>query len=73
MPLSVDATYENGVLKPAVPLPLQELAKVRLTIVPAEDWVQATAGMFGFRGSPEEAEYFAKDPDLDFPPPREGL
>jgi predicted DNA-binding antitoxin AbrB/MazE fold protein len=72
MPLTVEATYENGVLKPAEPLPLQERQKVRLTIEPAENWVQATAGMFGFRGSAEEAEFFAMDPELDFPPPPEG-
>lgn len=69
MSFNVEAIYENGVLKPATPLPLRDREKVRLTIEPAENWVQATAGMFGFQGSAEEAEFFAMDPELDFPPP----
>src|SRR5579864_5854148 len=32
MSFTVEATYENGVLKPAEPLPLQEAEKVRITI-----------------------------------------
>ena len=35
MPLTVEAVYENGVLKPAQPLPLQEHEKVRVTVEPA--------------------------------------
>ena len=105
MSFSVEATYENGCLKLAKPLPLEEHEKVRVTIEPergwaertagmlqwtgdfedlrrlAEDdefgirennWVQETAGILGWKGSPELAERFAMDPDLDYPPPREG-
>jgi hypothetical protein len=32
MPLTFEAIYENGVLKPAQPLPLKEHDKVRVTI-----------------------------------------
>jgi len=32
MTLTVEATYENGVLKPAQPLPLREREKVELVI-----------------------------------------
>lgn len=71
MTLTVEAIYENGVLKPVQPLPLQEHEKVRITIEPAENWVQATAGMFGWKGSAEDADFFAMDPELDFPPPPE--
>lgn len=71
MTLTVEATYENGVLKLAQPVPLKEHEKVRVMIEPAENWVQATAGMFGFKGSAAEAEFFAMDPELDFPPPPE--
>ncbi len=65
MPLTVEAIYENGVLKPTGPLPLKEHEKVRVTIEPAENWVQATAGMLGWQGSHEELEQFALDPELD--------
>lgn len=71
MPLTVDATYENGVLKPVQSLPLKEHEKVRLTIQPATSWVQETYGICGWKGSAEDAERFATDPELDFPPPPE--
>lgn len=32
MPITIDATYENGVLKPAHPLPLTENERVRVTV-----------------------------------------
>ncbi len=34
MTITVEATYEDGVLKPAQPLPLSEHEKVRLTVEP---------------------------------------
>jgi predicted DNA-binding antitoxin AbrB/MazE fold protein len=71
MPLTVDAIYENGVLKPTQPLPLQEHEKVRVTIQAAINWVQGTYGICGWKGSAAEAERFATDPELDFPPPPE--
>jgi len=45
MPLTVEATYENGFLKPAHPLPLSEQQKVQVTIEPAISRAQATAGL----------------------------
>lgn len=71
MPLTVQATYENGVLKPDRPLPLKEHERVQVTLVPKGDWVQETYGICGFRGSMEEADAFATDPELDYPPPPE--
>ena len=32
MAITVEAVYENGVLKPAQPLPLEEHEKVRITV-----------------------------------------
>jgi predicted DNA-binding antitoxin AbrB/MazE fold protein len=71
MALTIEAIYENGVLKPAQPLPLQEHEKIRITIEPRPNWVQETAGILKWTGSPEELERFAKDPELDYPPPPE--
>jgi predicted DNA-binding antitoxin AbrB/MazE fold protein len=34
MPLTIEAIYENGVLKPNQPLPLEEHEIVRITIEP---------------------------------------
>ena len=71
MPLTIEAIYENGVLRPTQPLPLNEQERVQVTIVPKTNWVQQTYGICGFKGSAEEAERFAMDPELDFPPPSE--
>ena len=69
MSLTVEAVYENGVLKPVQPLPLTEHERVRITIQSATSWVEESYGQCGWKGSAEEAERFATDPELDFPPP----
>jgi predicted DNA-binding antitoxin AbrB/MazE fold protein len=71
MSLTIEAVCENGVLKPAQPLPLREHEQVQITIARKTNWVQETYGICGWKGSADEAERFATDPDLDFPPPPE--
>ena len=71
MSITVDAIYENGVLRPAEPLPLKEHEAVRVTIQPKTNWVQETYGIIGWKGSAELAERFATDAELEFPPPPE--
>jgi predicted DNA-binding antitoxin AbrB/MazE fold protein len=71
MPITVDAIYQNGVLRPCEPLPFREQEKVSVTVEPKKNWVQETAGILGWKGSPELAERFAMDADLDYPPPPE--
>ena len=56
MSITVEATYENGVLKPDQPLPFPEKQKVRLTIDPAPSVVEATAGLLGWKGDHETLE-----------------
>jgi predicted DNA-binding antitoxin AbrB/MazE fold protein len=65
MSLTVEAVYENGVLKPAHPLPLPEHAKVQITVKTAASRVRQTAGMIGWTGSQEEADFVALSPELD--------
>jgi predicted DNA-binding antitoxin AbrB/MazE fold protein len=72
MSLTIEAVYEYGVLKPAQPLPFREHERVRITVQSATNWVEETYGLCGWKGSAEEAECFATDPELDFPPPPEG-
>jgi predicted DNA-binding antitoxin AbrB/MazE fold protein len=72
MAITVEATYENGVLKPVKPLPLKEHEKVEITIKPSSSWVQETYGILGWKGSAQDADRFALDAELDFPPPVEG-
>jgi predicted DNA-binding antitoxin AbrB/MazE fold protein len=65
MTIIVEATYENGVLKPKQPLALKEHEEVRITVHSGSTWVERTAGIMCFTGSVEEADYFALAPDLD--------
>jgi predicted DNA-binding antitoxin AbrB/MazE fold protein len=65
MAVTVEAVYEDGVLKPVQPLPFREHEKVQITVHPPSNWVQETAGMMGWTGSHEELRYFALDPELD--------
>jgi predicted DNA-binding antitoxin AbrB/MazE fold protein len=65
MPLTVEAICENGVLKPAEPLPLKEREKVRLTIEPPTNRVQETFGILGWKGDPEELRRLAVHPEFD--------
>lgn len=60
-PLVVEATYENGVLKPSHPLPLKESERVRITIETASNLVRATAGLIPCRDA-KLIEHVALDP-----------
>jgi predicted DNA-binding antitoxin AbrB/MazE fold protein len=53
MSITIDATYEDGVLKPAQPLPLSEHEKVRVTV---ESQVRAAAGAPGDSAGNDSAE-----------------
>ena len=65
MELTIEAVYENGVLKPAQPLPFQENEKVRLTVKQAVRHVRRSAGLIGWTGSQEDADLVALSPELD--------
>ena len=72
MTLTVEAIYDNGVLKPVEPLPLQEHERVLVRIQTGETPLLRAYGILGWTGSAELADYFALDPELDHPPPPEG-
>jgi predicted DNA-binding antitoxin AbrB/MazE fold protein len=65
MAITVEAFYENGVLKPVTPLPLQENEKVQVTVKRAVSRVRQTAGLIGWTGSQEDADFVALSPELD--------
>jgi predicted DNA-binding antitoxin AbrB/MazE fold protein len=69
MTITVNAVYENGTLKLASPVPLKEHQQVRVTIETTTSWVEQTYGILGWKGTAEEAERFALDVDLEYPPP----
>jgi predicted DNA-binding antitoxin AbrB/MazE fold protein len=64
MPIIVEATYEDGVLKPAEPLPLSEHERVRVT-VEAAGWARRTQGMLRWTGDVETLRQIAESPEFD--------
>jgi len=64
MSITVEAIYENGVLKPAQPLPLKEHERVTVTIAPAVSIARQTAGMVPWTGDVETLERLARDPEF---------
>lgn len=69
MAFTVEAVYEDGVLKPVQPRPFQEHEKVRLTVQPVLSRARQTAGLLRWEGDPALLERFILDPELD---PSEG-
>ena len=76
MSFTVDAVYENGVLKPTQPLPLNEHQQVRVTIQAtteqtprqvdeAEQIVRRSYGLIGWTGDVETLRRVAEDPEFD--------
>jgi predicted DNA-binding antitoxin AbrB/MazE fold protein len=65
MAITVDATYENGVLKPSRPLSLREHQQVQITIAETADWVSRTRGIIPCTDS-ALIQWAAMDPDLEY-------
>ena len=65
MAITVEAVYENGVLKPERTLPFKEHERVQLTVRPAVSRVRQTAGLMGWTGSQADADFVATSPELD--------
>jgi predicted DNA-binding antitoxin AbrB/MazE fold protein len=64
MAIVVEATYENGVLRPAQPLPLAEHEKVQITVDTAVNPVRASFGLLGWTGDAETVQRVAMDPEF---------
>ena len=63
MTMTVDATYENGMLKLERPLPLKEHEKVRVTVQPDRSLARQTAGIIGWSGDAESFERILTEAD----------
>src|SRR5262249_17780888 len=64
MTITVEATYENGVLKPAQPLPFQEREKVQVTVQAAVSRARQTAGLLRWTGEQRLVGLFIMAPEL---------
>jgi predicted DNA-binding antitoxin AbrB/MazE fold protein len=64
MSLIVEATYENGVLRPERPLPLAEHEKVQITVNTALARVRASFGLLGWKGDAQTVQRVALDPEF---------
>ncbi len=61
MTLTVDAIYENGVLKPTEPLPFKEHEKVTVTVQATISLARKTAGMVPWTGDVDTLERLTRD------------
>lgn len=61
MSLEVEATYENGMLKPDRPLPLDEHQRVKVTVHERTSRIRASLGLIGWTGDPEVLRKIALD------------
>jgi predicted DNA-binding antitoxin AbrB/MazE fold protein len=61
MAITIEATYENGVLKPAQPLPLKEREHVLVTVRRATSVADQTYGMIGWCGDADTFERLFKE------------
>jgi predicted DNA-binding antitoxin AbrB/MazE fold protein len=64
MAITVEAVYENGVLKPAEPLPLQDHARVQVTVQVKQSVARESAGMLRWRGDWETLRQLAEDDEF---------
>jgi predicted DNA-binding antitoxin AbrB/MazE fold protein len=64
MPLEIEATYADGVLKLDRPLPLKENERLTIRIVPQASRAQESYGRVRWTGDPEILRKIAEDDDL---------
>jgi predicted DNA-binding antitoxin AbrB/MazE fold protein len=62
MPFTIDATYENGILRPDQALPLRERERVKITIHAPDNLAQQNQGLIGWQGPAEIVERIALAP-----------
>jgi predicted DNA-binding antitoxin AbrB/MazE fold protein len=65
MAITVDAIFENGVLKPVGTLRLKEHQQVRITVEDPLAWVQRTRGIIPCSDH-ALIQWAALDPDLEY-------
>jgi predicted DNA-binding antitoxin AbrB/MazE fold protein len=64
MTITIEAVYENGVLRPLQPLPWKEGARLRIAVSSLDSPILKAYGIMGFQGTAEEAEHLALAPEF---------
>jgi predicted DNA-binding antitoxin AbrB/MazE fold protein len=62
--MEIEATYQNGVLKPDTPLPLQENQRVKVTVSEIPRRPRRKFPTLGWTGDSETLHRFALDPEF---------
>jgi len=65
MAITIEAIYENGVLKPSAPLPWKEGERVRLEVSSLDSPLLKAYGIMGWKGTSEELDRLLAEIDLD--------
>lgn len=65
MSITVEATYENGMLRLDEPLPLGENERIKVTIHQARDPAKAGYGLVHWTGSIEDLDTLIEDVEND--------
>ncbi len=64
MAITIEAVYENGVLKPSEPLPWKDGTRVRVAISSLDSPILKAYGIMGWTGDAETLERIALDPEF---------
>jgi predicted DNA-binding antitoxin AbrB/MazE fold protein len=64
MAITIEAIYENGVLKPTQPLPLREHETVQVTVQLKPSVARESAGMLRWHGDWETLRQLAEDDEF---------
>jgi predicted DNA-binding antitoxin AbrB/MazE fold protein len=65
MPITIEATYESGVLKPSQPLALSEKQRITLTIHETLQGQRHGFGLIRWTGSIDDLDYLIDDVEND--------
>jgi predicted DNA-binding antitoxin AbrB/MazE fold protein len=65
MAITVEAIYENGVLKPSAPLPWKDGDKVRLAVSSLDSPILKAYGIMGWKGTSEELDRLLAEIEFD--------
>lgn len=65
MAVTVEAVYENGVLRPSAPLPWKEGERVRVEVSSLDSPLLKGYGIIGWKGTAEELDRLLAEVELE--------